>query len=229
MSWSRKQAKRLGISQSAVYAMQERIAKSCVGPPIFAILQIALKAFHFKLLCSPSAIPGGNMIKQENSPGIPLPRGWPQSVKSAMLHVISLAQFGLAYSRGWAVNSPIARMWLKAENEQLRQQVALLNEEIRIKDGTTSIAHTTLEGKTPRPRPRCRSKFSLTASSEIQRILVGRIKTPYAVRLAFLERFDRFSPSIAQFDRQRSRVVSKYSNARKCFPFSALRSVASAW
>ena len=31
------------------------------------------------------------MIKQENSPRFPLPRGWLQSVKSAMLHVISLA------------------------------------------------------------------------------------------------------------------------------------------
>ena len=51
-----------------------------------------------------------------------------------MLHVISLAQFALAYTRGWAVNSQVARMRLKAENDRLRRQVAWLTEEIRIKD-----------------------------------------------------------------------------------------------
>ena len=51
-----------------------------------------------------------------------------------MLHVISLAQFALAYTRGWAVNSQVARVRLKAENDRLRQQVALLTEEVRIKD-----------------------------------------------------------------------------------------------
>ena len=82
------------------------------------------------------------MVNRTNPLRIPLPGGWPQSVKSAMPRVISLAQFSMAYTRGWAVNSPIARLWRKAENEQLRQQVALLKEEIRIKDGTTSIAPT---------------------------------------------------------------------------------------
>lgn len=74
------------------------------------------------------------MAKQANQSRIPLPHGWPQRVKSAMLHVISLAQFALAYTRGWAANSQIARVRLKAENDQLRQHAALLTEEIRIKD-----------------------------------------------------------------------------------------------
>jgi hypothetical protein len=74
------------------------------------------------------------MEKHKNPSGIPLPRGWPQCVKSAMLHVISLAQFALAYTRGWAANSQVARVRLKAANDQLRQHVALLTEEIRIKD-----------------------------------------------------------------------------------------------
>jgi putative transposase len=74
------------------------------------------------------------MAKRKNRPEIPLPCGWPGCVKSAMLHIISLAQFALAYTRGWAVKSPVARVRLKAENERLRQQLALLTEEIRIKD-----------------------------------------------------------------------------------------------
>ncbi len=74
------------------------------------------------------------MTKHGNPPGIPLSAGWSQHARSAMLHVISLAQFALAYTRGWAVNSQVTRVRLKAENDRLRQQVALLTEEIRIKD-----------------------------------------------------------------------------------------------
>jgi hypothetical protein len=51
-----------------------------------------------------------------------------------VLHVIALAQYTAAYTRSWAVNGRIARVRLKAENDGLRQQVALLTEEIRIKD-----------------------------------------------------------------------------------------------
>ena len=51
-----------------------------------------------------------------------------------MLHVISLAQFGMAYTGGWAVNSQIARTRSKVENGQLTLEVALRKEEIRIND-----------------------------------------------------------------------------------------------
>ncbi len=74
------------------------------------------------------------MVKQSDLMTIPPPRSWPGRVKSATLHVISLAQFALAYTRGWAANSRVARVRLKAESDQLRQQVAWLTEEIRIKD-----------------------------------------------------------------------------------------------
>ena len=59
------------------------------------------------------------MSKQRNLPNIPLSRDWPCRVKSAMFHVISLAQFATAYTSGWAVNSQVARVRLKAENDQL--------------------------------------------------------------------------------------------------------------
>jgi hypothetical protein len=74
------------------------------------------------------------MTKPSELMSIPLPRGWPDRVKSATLHVISLAQFALAHTRGWAANSQVARVRLKAENDRLRQQAAWLTEEIRIKD-----------------------------------------------------------------------------------------------
>src|SRR5271167_4566373 len=65
---------------------------------------------------------------------IPLPKGWGASVKSAILHIIALAQYALTYSRSWAADSSNERVRLKAENDRLTQEVALLREEIRIKD-----------------------------------------------------------------------------------------------
>ncbi|MCH7688483.1 MAG: hypothetical protein IH899_17670 [Planctomycetes bacterium] len=70
----------------------------------------------------------------EEKPKIPLPKDWTGNVRSAVLHVIGLAQFATAYTRSWAGNSPNERMRLKAENDRLEAEVALLKEEIRIKD-----------------------------------------------------------------------------------------------
>ena len=67
-------------------------------------------------------------------PAIPLPRAWPSRVKSAILHVISLVQFTIAYTRGWAADSVNTRIRLKAELDRALQDNALLREEIRIKD-----------------------------------------------------------------------------------------------
>ena len=65
---------------------------------------------------------------------IPLPSGWAKNVKSAVLHVISLAHYTIVATRGWAANSINARVRLAAENERLKQETELLREEIRIKD-----------------------------------------------------------------------------------------------
>jgi transcriptional regulator with XRE-family HTH domain len=74
------------------------------------------------------------MSAKESAPKIALPKGWSDNIKSAVLHVISLAQFGTAYTRGWAANSIHSHIRLQAECERLEQQVAQLTEEIRIKD-----------------------------------------------------------------------------------------------
>ncbi len=74
------------------------------------------------------------MDKHKNLAGIPLPNGRPRRERSAMLHVISLAQYAMAYTRSWAADCRITRIRLKAENDQLRQHLAWLNEELRRKD-----------------------------------------------------------------------------------------------
>jgi len=65
---------------------------------------------------------------------VPLPSSWPKHAKAATLHVISLANFALTQVRGWAANSPIHRVRLAAQLDQLKSEVAMLREEIRIKD-----------------------------------------------------------------------------------------------
>jgi transposase InsO family protein len=51
-----------------------------------------------------------------------------------MLHVIALARFAMAEVHGWAINCPVARLRLTAQLKQTRQEIALLHEEMRIKD-----------------------------------------------------------------------------------------------
>ena len=69
-----------------------------------------------------------------SKPQVSLPKNWSGQVRSAVLRVISLAQFVYAYTRGWAGNSPNSRVRLKAEVDRAHQEIALLREEIRIKD-----------------------------------------------------------------------------------------------
>ena len=64
----------------------------------------------------------------------PSPFRWTENVKSAILHVISLAHFAIACARGWAGNSINARVRLTAKSDRLQQEAELLGEEIRIKD-----------------------------------------------------------------------------------------------
>ncbi|KPK51217.1 MAG: hypothetical protein AMK72_00105 [Planctomycetes bacterium SM23_25] len=67
-------------------------------------------------------------------PDVPLPSGWASNVKSAVLHIISLAQYAMVSVRGWAANSLNARVRLRADNDQLQQESQWLREELRIKN-----------------------------------------------------------------------------------------------
>ena len=65
---------------------------------------------------------------------LPLSKGWPRHVRSAVIHAISLAQTSLTASRGWAAESLNAWLRRRAEVDRLQQETRLLREEIRIKD-----------------------------------------------------------------------------------------------
>ena len=55
-----------------------------------------------------------------------VPRNWPRSMKSGLLHVISLARLALLHMRGWAATSRDARMQQQFELDRLRTEVELL-------------------------------------------------------------------------------------------------------
>ncbi|MGC4065033.1 MAG: hypothetical protein QM784_10400 [Polyangiaceae bacterium] len=65
---------------------------------------------------------------------IPLPSSWSDFAKSAFLSSISMAHRAMTWTQSWCVNSTIARLRLTAENQQLHVEVAMLREELRIKD-----------------------------------------------------------------------------------------------
>ena len=74
------------------------------------------------------------MSESQQTPKIPLPKGWKKQVRSTVLHVISLAQYAAVYTRAWAADSANSRVRLKAELDRADQELLLLREEIRIKD-----------------------------------------------------------------------------------------------
>jgi hypothetical protein len=59
------------------------------------------------------------------------PAQWPAHVKSGILHAISLASVVLSYARGRATS----QRRLRAQLEQAKTEVAMLREELAIKDG----------------------------------------------------------------------------------------------
>ncbi|MCA9123623.1 MAG: DDE-type integrase/transposase/recombinase [Planctomycetaceae bacterium] len=66
------------------------------------------------------------------APTIPLPKAWNQHVKSATLHVISLAQYATSCTRGWAADGINPHVRQKAEVDRLQQVFAVVNEQLRI-------------------------------------------------------------------------------------------------
>jgi transposase InsO family protein len=65
---------------------------------------------------------------------MPLPKGWCDGVKNAVIHTIALAHYAITYARGWAVNSPLQRVRLAGQLEQAQNEIVLLREELHIKD-----------------------------------------------------------------------------------------------
>lgn len=83
-----------------------------------------------------SSFSGGVMDKSVYRSAVPT--GWPQGMRAAAIHAMSVAHLALVASRGWAGNQRRAIFRVRSENERLRQEVALLQEELRLKDARMS-------------------------------------------------------------------------------------------
>ncbi len=89
------------------------------------------------------------MHAKRRRPRISLLKSWSHHVKSAVLHVISLAHYAIVHARGRTAGGGGSQEHFWAENERVREECALLREEMRIKD-------TRMEQISPHKRPRYR-------------------------------------------------------------------------
>ena len=81
-----------------------------------------------------TALGNVDIVPHVSSSSVPLPKDWSEHVKSAFLCAVSLAHRAMTVAHAWCVNSRIARVRLAAENASLKTKVALLEEQMRIKD-----------------------------------------------------------------------------------------------
>ena len=75
-------------------------------------------------------MPNAGMTISHLSP----PSEWKRHVRSAMIQVASLAHWSLVQTRSWCADSPLARVRLAGKLNRAENEVALLLEELRIKD-----------------------------------------------------------------------------------------------
>ncbi len=67
-------------------------------------------------------------------PKLPLPRGWKQRVRSSILHILALSHYTFIVLVARAANDRNRRTRIRAEIDRLEHEIALLTEELRIKD-----------------------------------------------------------------------------------------------
>ncbi len=63
-------------------------------------------------------------------PPLPLPKNWPQKVRSAAVHAIALARLALTTARGQANSAAPG----SGQVARLTEEILLIKEEMRIKD-----------------------------------------------------------------------------------------------
>ena len=101
---------------------------------------------------------------------LPLPRGWPRRVRSAVVHVISLARTSLALTQGWASESMNGQLRQRADGDRLQAEIQLLREEIRLKNARMEQlggpVHRSSISET-QDQPKCRTQFRWTSTRVI--------------------------------------------------------------
>ena len=65
---------------------------------------------------------------------VPLPRGWKRRVRSSVVHILALSHYTFTAMVARAANERSHRSRLQAEIDRLNQELALLREELHVKD-----------------------------------------------------------------------------------------------
>jgi len=105
----------------------------------------------------------------------PLPKGWPKRIRSSVLHAVSLASAALTTAWARAARNRRPRVQLLAELERARTEIALLKEELSIKDTRWS-----------RVPPRRRPYYSPVQRMRILRLKAARSWSSSQAADAFL-------------------------------------------
>jgi len=120
-------------------------------------------------------------ILDRPEPKVVLPKNWPRLARSAIVHAIALARLVVTHVRGWCADSPLKRVRLAAECERLRSEVAMLREELRIKDApSTSSGQARLARIPAKNRPH----YPPTERLAVLALKAARGWAPTAVRPA---------------------------------------------
>ena len=69
------------------------------------------------------------------APKLPLPRGWQRRVRSSVLQILALSHYTFTALLARAASSKNRQVRLQAEIDRRDHEIALLHEELRIKDG----------------------------------------------------------------------------------------------
>ncbi len=68
------------------------------------------------------------------APKLPLPRGWKCRVRSSILHILALSHFAFTALLARAAQSKNRQVRLRAQIDRRDREIALLQEELRIKN-----------------------------------------------------------------------------------------------
>ena len=72
------------------------------------------------------SLPGDLDVMESVSSRLPLPKDWPQNVKMAVPHVVSLAHMAILHARSLVINSPNAIAGPLHANEPTRRRLLTL-------------------------------------------------------------------------------------------------------
>lgn len=138
---------------------------------------------------------------------IPLPKNWPKHVKAAILHTISLASTAFTSVCGWAARRTDKLVRLRAELEQAKSEIALLKEELSLKDARFGRVH-----------PYRRPYYRPTERMRILKLKAARSWSTRQAAAAFLLNEQTISSWMRRIDEEGERALIRIPEPVNKFP-----------